>query len=417
MHIYRKSRFSFIWFLLIAVIFFLLGWYLTLCGFLGKSPGLLSNNTPRVVTIEDREIDISKINMDLFWMVWEELENNYVEIDAIDYEQMRYGAIKGMVAALDDPYTVFMNPEESEQFYASLEGTLEGIGAELTVEEGQLIVVSPLRNSPAEGAGLQPGDVIYKIEDEYASEMTLFDAIMKIRGEKGTPVNLTIIREDLSDPFDVEIIRDSIDLESVTVEKIEGIEENIVYMSVNQFNDKTTEQFRTAVSEMLLNKPDGVIIDLRYNGGGYLDIAVDMLSFLLPVDIEAVKIKKRDIENEIMLTSGGPKILDVPVVVLVNEGSASASEIVAGAVQAHNRGVIMGTQTFGKGTVQEVEYFSDGSSMRITIAKWFLPDGRCINETGITPDTIVELEDVDLENNTDSQKNAAIEYLQGLDPQ
>jgi len=404
MHYYQKSHNWYIY-LLIAVVAFSLGWQATTLGIIGGAP-LDDSYIENEHNSDDKNIDLN-----LFWTVWDELEEKYVDLDSVDEEQMVYGAIKGIVNSLDDSYTVFMTPEESEQFSASLEGTLEGIGAELTVEDGDLSVVSPLKSSPAEKSGLLPGDIIYMIEGELANEMTLFDAIMNIRGEKGTTVVLTILREGLSDPFDVSIVRDSIDIESVTVEELDG---DIMYISVNQFNDKTNDEFGKAVSEMILDEPEGIIIDLRFNGGGYLDIAVELLSYLLPSDTEAVTIKRRGQEDDVMDTNGNPKLLNVPLVVLVNGGSASASEILAGAIQDHKRGVVMGTQSFGKGTVQEVESFYDGSSMRITIAKWFTPDDRNINKVGLTPDIIVEIKDEDIDTEYDRQMEEAADYLRGL---
>lgn len=403
----RRPHHFFIYFL-VAAISFVLGWQAVSHGFLGGAS----------VDIErDRDIenDISSsdadIDLELYWTVLNQLDNYYVDEAALDKQNMLYGSIKGLVNSLEDPYTVFMTPEESESFNANLEGTLEGIGAELTVEGYSLVVVSPLRDSPAERAGLLPGDIIFMIEGELASEMTLFDAIMSIRGEKGTTVILTIIRNNLENPFDVSIVRDTIDIESVTVEKLD---ENIVYLSVNQFNDKTNENFGKAVSEMILDEPDGLIVDLRFNGGGYLDIAIELLSYLLPADTEAVIVKQRGEEDNAMLTDGNLKILNVPLVVLINAGSASASEIVAGAIQDHERGIIMGTQSFGKGTVQEVDSFPDGSSIRMTIAKWFTPDGRDIDDVGLIPDIIVEITDEDIENEYDSQKEEAVQYLLNL---
>ena len=404
MHYYQKSHKWYIY-LFVAVIAFVLGWQATALGIIGGVP------TPPSYDEDGVEIEEKYIDLGLFWKVWDKLEEKYVNLDSVDEEQMVYGAIRGMVESLGDSYTVYMTPEESEEFNASLEGTLEGIGAELVVENGDLVVVSPLRDSPAEKAGMLPADIIYKIEGEPANEMTLFDAIMNIRGEKGTTVTLTLIREGLSEPFDVSIVRDSIDIESVTVEELDG---NIVYLSVNQFNDKTNDEFGKAVSEMVLNEPDGIIVDLRFNGGGYLDIAVELLSYLLPSETEAVTIKQRGKKDDVMDTNGNPKVLNVPIVVLVNGGSASASEILAGAIQDHKRGVVMGTQSFGKGTVQEVVSFSDGSSMRMTIAKWFTPDGRDIDKVGLTPDIIIEIEDADFDTEYDRQKEEAAKYLREL---
>ncbi len=403
----RRPHYFFIYFL-VAAISFVLGWQAVSQGFLGGASVDIERDRNIENDVSSSDIDI---DLELYWTVLDQLDNYYVDEAALDEQNMLYGSIKGLVNSLEDPYTVFMTPEESENFNTSLEGTLEGIGAELTVEGYSLVVVSPLRDSPAERAGLLPGDIIFMIEGELASEMTLFDAIMSIRGEKGTTVILTILRENLKDPFDVSIVRDTIDIESVTVEKLDG---NIVYLSVNQFNDKTNENFGKAVSEMILDEPDGLIVDLRFNGGGYLDIAIELLSYLLPADTEAVVVKQRGEEDNTMFTDGNPKILNVPLVVLINAGSASASEIVAGAIQDHERGVVMGTQSFGKGTVQEVDSFPDGSSIRMTIAKWFTPDGRNIDDVGLIPDIIVEITDEDIENEYDSQKEEAAAYLLNL---
>ncbi len=394
-----------------AMVCLVFGWQATSYGLFPDGSLNLEEQNHQQEAEQERDLS-EEIDMDLFWTVWEEVENKYVDEDAIEEDGMVYGAIKGMVNSLDDDYTAFMTPEESEEFSASLEGTLEGIGAELTIEDGNLMVVSPLRDSPAERAGILPKDIIYLIDDEPANEMTIFEAIMNIRGEKGTTVVLTILRDGMDDPLEISIVRDSIDLESVTVEKLEN---GIVYLSVNQFNDKTNEEFGKAVSEMLLDEPTGVIIDLRFNGGGYLDIAVELLSYVLPSDSDAVEIRQRNNEeDEMMKTNGNPKILEVPLIVLVNEGSASASEIFAGAVQDYERGMVMGTQTFGKGTVQEVETFRDGSSIRMTIARWFTPNGRSVDKSGLTPDIVVELTEEDMESEYDRQKEEAIKYLEGL---
>ncbi len=379
-----------------------IGWQATL-------QGLMPNGTSTVIVESPNE---KNVDLGLMWSVWKILDTDYLREEALDKDTMIYGAIRGLVDALDDPYTVFMDPDETEQFSQSLEGQLEGIGAELTVEDGVLQIVTPLKNSPAEKAGLIPGDIIYKIGDEYAMDMSFFEAIMHIRGESGTPVTLSIIRESLDEPFDVTIIRAEIDIDSVTKEILD---DGIVYLSVNQFSDTTSDEFGNALSDLILEEPAGLIVDLRYNGGGYLDIAVEMLSYLLETGLPAVSIHERvDSNNEVLMTNGGPKLLDVPLVVLVNEGSASASEIVAGAIQDHERGIVMGVQSFGKGTVQEVEFLEDGSSIRLTIAEWHTPDGRAIQSVGLTPDIIVEVYEDDAENGYDRQLEEAKRYLEEL---
>jgi carboxyl-terminal processing protease len=379
-----------------------IGWQATLQGW-------MPDGTSTVIVESPTE---KNVDLGLMWAVWKILDTDYLKEEALDTDAMIYGAVRGLVNSLDDPYTVFMDPDETEQFSQSLEGQLEGIGAELTVEEGILQIVTPLKNSPAEKAGLVPGDIIYKIEDEYAMDMSFFEAIMNIRGESGTPITLSIIRESLEEPFDVTIIRAEIDIDSVTKEVLD---DGVVYLSVNQFSDTTSDEFGNALSDLILEEPAGLIVDLRYNGGGYLDIAVEMLSYLLETGLPAVSIHERaENNNEVLMTNGGPKLLDVPLVVLVNEGSASASEIVAGAIQDHERGIVMGVQSFGKGTVQEVEFLEDGSSIRLTIAEWHTPDGRAIQSVGLTPDIIVEVYDDDAENEYDRQLEEAKRYLEEL---
>lgn len=358
------------------------------------------------------EANEAKADLKSFWKVWDILFNTYVDETALNNQQMVYGAIKGMVAALNDPYTVYMTPQETKEFDQSLNGKLEGIGAELTVKNKNLVVVSPLKNSPAEKAGLQPGDIVYKIDGELTAEMTLFEAIMKIRGTRGTKVVLTIIREGTVEPFEVGIVRETVNLESVSMEdKGEGI----FYISINQFSDSTRPDFEKKIRELILKNPRGLILDLRYNGGGYLDIAVDILSEFLEEKVAAVTIKRRvEAKNETLYVSGDPHLPDVPLVVLINNGSASASEIVAGAIQDYKRGIVMGEQSFGKGSVQEVDKLSDGSSLRLTIARWFTPNGTNIDKVGIAPDITVELGEEDIKTDKDSQLSAAIEYLKKL---
>ncbi|MEK7672702.1 MAG: S41 family peptidase [Patescibacteria group bacterium] len=395
-------------YILIALVSFGVGWQ-------AKSFGLFDGSVAKIDTqneiLNRDEVIGGEVDMSLFWTVWKELDKKYIHEEALEDENMVYGAIKGMVNALNDPYTAFMTPEESKEFIDSLEGTLEGIGAELTVKDKQLVIVTPLKKSPAEKSGLKAGDVIDKINGESAGEMSLLDAITRIRGKKGTTVTLTILREKIIKPFDVSIVRDSIDIESVTVEKLD---DGIVYMSVNQFNEKTKEEFGRAISELILAEPKGLILDFRYNGGGYLDTAVELLSYVLPKDTKLVILKERGKEDEVKYANGNPKLLNVPMVILVNESSASASEIVAGAIQDQKRGIVMGTKTFGKGSVQEVKDFEGGSSMRLTIAKWFTPNGTSIDKIGLMPDIVVEMSEADIKKQIDTQKEAAVKYLKEL---
>jgi carboxyl-terminal processing protease len=348
------------------------------------------------------------INMQLFWDAWNILSSKYVDPHKIDSQNMIYGAIRGMVNALEDPYTTFMTPKEHREFQEDLEGTLEGIGAELTLRHGMLTVVSPLKNSPAKTAGLQPEDIIYEINGESTEDMSLEEAVKKIRGKKGTQVILTVLRQNYQEPIDITITRDNINIESVSWEMINGI----ALIEINQFGDNTKEEFSKAINEMLNQRPKGIILDLRYNGGGYLDGAIDIASEFLEKE-KVVTIKKRNPEeDEVIYVNGQARIANFPLVILINKGSASASEIVAGAIQDHNRGIVIGEPSFGKGTVQEVENLIGGSSLRITVAKWFTPNDTNISETGIIPDIIVERTIEDFEEDHDPQLETAIKYLE-----
>lgn len=353
-------------------------------------------------------------DLTLFWQVWSELNNRFVDSEKLVTKDLVYGATKGMVAALKDPYTVYMTPDETQEFLSSLEGQLEGIGAEITIKEQALTIVSPVKGSPAEAAGIKPGDIVYKIDGEVTSDISLFEAISKIRGEKGTEVKLTIIRKSAEEPIEVTIVRDTITIDTVTYEAKEN---NIAYIAIHQFNDRTSQEFSAAIDQVLETKAKGLIIDLRFNGGGYLSSSIDVLSEVIEGRKEVVAIETRNpAENTSLMVDGTSRVGQIPLVVLVNEGSASASEIVAGAIQDYKRGIVIGVKTFGKGSVQEVvDTFSDGSSLRITIAKWLTPNGRSIEENGIEPDRKVEITTEDITADRDPQLDAAIDYLQNIE--
>ena len=364
------------------------------------------NNLFRGKPVED-------LNLRTFWQVRELLKEKYIHTDKMVDEKLGYGAVKGMVSALDDPYTEFMDPEETIEFNESLNNELEGIGAEMTVRNQALTVVQTLKGSPAQKAGLLPDDIVYKIDGEETGEMTLYDAINKIRGKKGTTVKLTLLREGKDKPFELEIARDTIAVESVTYE--ESSEKGVWIVAINQFSDDTKMEFNRALNEIKANNPKGIVMDLRYNGGGYLEGAVDVLSGFIKGEKQVVSIEYRDAKtNEKLKTTGLPQFPELPLVVLVNKGTASASEIVALAIKDLKRGIIMGTTSYGKGTVQEVDPLPDGSSIRYTIAKWYSPNGTNINGVGIVPDQVIEIKEEDFDKKFDRQMDEAVKYLKNL---
>lgn len=407
---FRSPRGSAASFLFILLLGGFLGWKITLYTLRDELKNSEAALETSVVTTEGTE----PLNMGLFWEVYGMVEANYVDSTKIDDEEQLYGAIKGMVRSLGDAHTEFMTPQETFDFQQSLEGKLQGIGAELTIKDGELVVIAPLKGSPAEEKGLQPDDIIYMINDDYTSDLTLFEAIMNIRGEEGTTVKLTVLREGVDEPMIFDIERKTIIVPNVEWEYY-GDDSEIAYINIYQFTDTTETEFAQAVQDILLKEVDSVILDLRYNGGGYLGVAVEVLSDFLEGKQKATITKHRnEADNEIFYTNESARLADLPLVVLVNGGSASASEIIAGAIQDYKRGLIMGEETFGKGSVQIVETLEDGSSLRLTIAKWYTPNERSIDEVGITPDTIVEISEEDAANDVDTQLEAAIDYLQAL---
>jgi carboxyl-terminal processing protease len=388
---------------LIILLFFVfaLGWHVGANQAQKTQSGIFSQDKVSMSTGDE------KVDMQLFWDVWSLLASRYVDPQALDFKKMIYGSIRGMVLSLDDPYTTFLTPKENKDFQNSMDGTLEGIGAELTFRNELITVVSPLKNSPAKKAGLQPEDVILKIDGVDTSTFTFEQAVMKIRGPKGSKVVLTISRKGYDKPIDLTIVRQTVNVSSVDW----SMKGDIAVIEINQFGSKTQDEFSKAISEILPKGPKGIVLDLRYNGGGYLDGAVDIVSEFMDKG-KVVTVKKRNpAEDEVIYVNGKARVASVPMAVLINKGSASASEIVAGSIQDNARGKIIGEQSFGKGTVQEVENLIDGSSLRVTIAKWYTPNNNNITEVGITPDIVVKRTPEDMQANKDPQLDAALDYL------
>lgn len=314
------------------------------------------------------------------------IQKNYVE--QIDLKSLVYNAIKGMVANLD-PHSSFMPPEMYKELQVETKGSFGGLGLEITFKDGILTVVSPIEDTPADRAGIKPGDKIIKIENVLTKDMSLMDAVKKMRGTPGTQVKITIYREGLKEPKEYALKRDVIKIKSV---KFKRIDAKYGYIRLAQFQEDTTREFKRALKELESGKPplQGLVLDLRRDPGGLLDQAVNVSDEFL--DSGLIVSTEGRVENQQMKFYAKKKSErhDYPIVVLVNSGSASASEIVAGALQDHGRAVIVGTQTFGKGTVQTIIPLSDGSGLRLTTAKYFTPNHRSIQELGVTPDITVE---------------------------
>ncbi len=319
-----------------------------------------------------------------FWSVWNRIKDQYIK-DGVDEKKLFYGSLEGMVASLEDPYSVFMPPAETEQFNQDLDGIFEGIGAEIGIKNGQLTVVTPLADSPAERAGIRPADRIMAINKETTFGMDTFTAVSKIRGPASTTVTLTINRDKVVKPFDITITRARIIAPSLTY----TIKNGIVNIRLSQFNEEIPSKLEEVVAALPRNVK-GIILDLRSNPGGLLPVAVQVASKWVQNGNMVVEERGRTSILGSFTSTGDQPFKGVKTVVLINKGSASASEIVAGALQDYKIATIMGETSFGKGSVQGLQGFPDGSSLKLTIAEWFTPFGRNINKQGIKPDIEVK---------------------------
>ena len=333
-----------------------------------------------------------KADMSLFWETWDLVKEKYV--NQINDQDLVYGAIKGMVSALKDPYSAFMTPEENKQFEEDMQGSFEGIGAEIGIRDGVLTIIAPLEGMPAEKAGIKAGDKVIKVNDKSTAEMTLNEAVRLIRGPRGTTVSLTILRN--GEAQEIKIVRNQIDIKSV---KMEQKENNIIYIDINGFLQDTSQEFTIAAAQVLLLNPKGIILDLRNNPGGYLDQAIEVTGWFVDKGEVVVIEEFGDNKQTEHKAFGNASLKKYPLVVLVNQGSASGSEILAGALRDLRSTKLIGEKTFGKGSVQELENLENKSSLRITIAKWLTPNGYSIHEKGLEPDLAMiddpKTEDVD----------------------
>jgi carboxyl-terminal processing protease len=368
----------------------------------------LSN--PRDIFAKDPEVNKpDKVSFDIFWDVWRKVNNDYVSQDVTkDTEKRVFGAVKGMVSSLGDPYSVFFDPEESRAFTTELEGKFIGIGAELTLRDNVLTVVAPIEGMPAEKAGILAGDKILKIYDELTNDMTTEDAVKKIRGEKGTEVVLTVLHKKDKGTTEIKITRDEIDIKSIAYEKKEN---GIAYLRIKGFMDDTAEELDKVSSEIIADNTKGLIVDVRSNPGGNLDVAVDIISKFVPKGEVVLWERDKNNQEKPYRAIGGEEFKDLPVVVLIDGGSASASEILAGALRDINSNLLIGEKTFGKGSVQSFEKLSGGASLKMTIAKWLTPIKQSIHEIGIEPTIKVELSLDDIRSNNDKQLKRAMEEL------
>lgn len=353
----------------------------------------------------------AQVDFSPFWTTWHTIESKYASGNGLDSQKMVWGAIQGLVKSLDDPYSVFFPPQEAKSFKEDMQGDFGGVGMEIGIRNNVLIVISPLKGTPAERAGIKSGDRILNIDDKPTADMTSEEAARLIRGEKGTSVKLTILHKNEEKPKEITITRDIIQIPVLDTEKKAN---GIFIIKMYNFSGNSANIFRNALQEFINSGNNKLILDLRNNPGGYLESAVDIASWFLPAGKIVAKEKFSSGEEEIFRSKGYNIFENLPFVIIVNEGSASASEILAGALQEHGIAKLVGQKTFGKGSVQELIQITPETSLKLTIAKWLTPNGKSISEEGLEPDYKVEITEKDLEADRDPQMEKAIEILSNL---
>ncbi len=343
-----------------------------------------------------------------FWKAWQLVQEKYPGANKTTNQQHVYGAIKGMLASFGDPYTMFFTPEESKVFESEIAGEFGGVGMEMGQKDGVLTVIAPLKDTPASKAGILAGDKIVKIGDKQSADMSVDSAVDMIRGEPGTTVTITIVRDGLTQPKVVTMTRAKISIPTVDTEN--HPDKGVFVIKLYSFSAQSPSLFQNALKQFADSGETKLVLDLRNNPGGYLDAAVSMASWFLPQgDVVVKEIGKTD-KDVTLHKSAGPGIFNgkIKMVVLVNKGSASASEILAGALSEHGVATLMGTQTFGKGSVQELMKLTSDTSIKITIAKWYTPNGVSISDSGLTPKVVLDPNKDELH---DTQLQQAIDYL------
>lgn len=393
--------------IIIALLTFILGWQ-----FGHYDLNLQWKNYRPSINLQNQTPPDDKKNIDfkLFWDTWDLVSKEYVDKKAVDPQKMYYGAIQGMVAALGDPYTVFLPPEAQKSTKEELGGSFEGVGIQLGFnKEKRLVVIAPLVGTPAEKSGIRAGDLILKIQEKDTNGMALPDAVSLIRGQKGTKVNLEIYHEGDEKPIELSLQRDTIVVKSVEfMGKTTPLGKKVAYIKLSRFGERTFNEWSQAVSDTLASGATGVVLDVRNNPGGFLDGAVFISSEFIESGDVVLQENSQGQRTSFKVNRAG-KLTKLPVIVLINKGSASASEIVAGALQDYKRAKLVGDQSFGKGTIQESQDLAGGTGIHITTAKWLTPKGRWVHETGLVPDVKVE---ADLKDPVkDIQLDKALELL------
>ncbi|MEK7464128.1 MAG: S41 family peptidase [Patescibacteria group bacterium] len=382
--------------------------------YVGNVFGEKNGRNEALLSIAPKGVIITNEQFEPFWKVWNVLSEKYVEATTTDTQKRIWGAIQGLASSQGDPYTVFFPPEENKNFKSDIAGNFEGVGMEIGIKDGILTVISPIKNSPADRAGVKAGDRIIKIDDQSTNDLSTDKAVKLIRGARGTTVKIVFIREGSNEPLEKILTRDVIDIPTLETE----IKDGIFIIRLFSFTAQSPNLFRNALREFLQSGKNRLVLDLRGNPGGYLDAAWDIASWFLPAGKTIVTEDFGGKSENKVYRSKGYDVLNkffgegkYKVVILVNNGSASASEILAGALQEHKVAQLVGIKTFGKGSVQELVNITPETSLKVTIARWLTPLGHNLSHDGLEPDVKAEITPKDAEAKKDPQLDKALEIL------
>lgn len=394
--------------IIVLVIVFISGFYI------GKSTISSADQVSGLINKTGEKGEYQDVDFAAFWKAWNLIDQKYLPPNSTSTDQVTnqdrvYGAISGMVSSLEDPYTVFFPPVESKAFNEEISGQIEGVGMEVGIKDEILTVIAPIKGTPAYNAGIKAGDKILKIDDTLTNSLNAESAVKLIRGPKGTTVKLTLAREGLDEPIEISVVRDVINLPTVDTE----VKNGVFIIHLYSFSAISPNLFRDSLREFVESGRTKLIIDLRGNPGGYLEAAIDMASWFLPAGKVIVKEDFKDKEATKIFRSKGYDIFNenLKLAILIDGGSASASEILAGALREHGVATLVGAQSFGKGSVQELLEITKDTSLKVTIARWLTPNGNSISDGGLTPDVEVKFDEEEFKKGNDVQLNKAIEIL------
>lgn len=378
-------------------------------GYVSGKQGFTFN--PKEFKIINRNDQPQNVDYGLLWKALDIVQSKYIDRDHIDQQKVLYGAIRGAVSAAGDEYTEFFDPSDLSDFKTQLQGSFSGIGAEVGKRNGNIVIIAPLEDTPAQRAGIQAKDIIVSVDGQSTVDMNVDEVVSKIRGQAGTDVTLTLFREGKTGTFDVKITRATIELKSVKLEYKESNGKQIAIITISRFGDDTKDRFDQAVKDIQSKNVGGVIVDLRNNPGGYLDTSVELASDWLENGKLVVTEAHSEKSNIVYNSKGYNRLGNYKTVILINGGSASASEILSGALKDNGKAQLIGEKSFGKGSVQELVPFGENMAVKVTVAKWITPSGKNLNKDGLNPDIEVKLSEDDINNNRDPQLDRALQAV------